>query len=88
MNGSIDVTFGREVDHTIGLVLIENTLELGRVQNVHLLKYIIRQLIDVAQILQITRVSQCIQINDPIIGILGYKKSDNMRTDEAGAACE
>ena len=86
VNGTIDMTFSREVDHAVGLILIEYPFQLCCIKNIHLLENIVRQLIDIAQVLQIARIGQGIQIHDSIFGVLSDEQTNDVRADEAGAA--
>ena len=79
------MTFRRQVHHGIGLVLCEYAVMLGAVANIHLLKSIARIIGYLGQRFQIAGISQLIDIDDVILGVL-ENMTENGRADKARAA--
>ena len=82
---AVDMTFRSQVHHGIRLVLCEYAVEFGAVANIHLLKSIARIIGYLGQRFQIAGISQLIDIDDRVLGVLD-NMTDNGRTDKARAA--
>ena len=79
------MAFRSQVHHGIRLVLCEYAVEFGAVANIHLLKSIARIACYLSQRFQIAGISQLIDIDDRVLGVLD-NMTDNGRTDKARAA--
>ena len=79
------MAFRSQVHHGIRLVLCEYAVEFGAVANIHLLKSIARIACYLGQRFQIAGISQLIDIDDRVLGVLD-NMTDNGRTDKARAA--
>ena len=79
------MAFRSQVHHGIRLVLCEYAVEFSAVANIHLLKSIARIIGYLGQRFQIAGISQLIDIDDRVLGVLD-NMTDNGRTDKARAA--
>lgn len=79
------MAFRSQVHHGIRPVLCEYAVEFGSVANIHLLKSIARIIGYLSQRFQIAGISQLIDIDDRVLGVLD-NMTDNGRTDKARAA--
>lgn len=83
---TVDMRFRGQVDHPVGLVLFEDLQYMRGIGDVSFHKGVIRPVLDILQVLQVSGIGQGIQIDDLITGIFGNKLAHNMGTDEAGSA--
>ena len=86
-NTPINMTFSRQVNHCIKMKLIEQLIHSCFISDVHFLKCIVRLMLYIFQILEVTCIGQCISIYNFIIRILIYKQADNMAANKACSTC-
>jgi hypothetical protein len=84
--GAVHVTLGSEVDHALRLILTEYPVERIGVGDIGFLEEIIRSVLDIAEIFQISCIGQQIQINDAVLRIFPDKQPYYMRADEPCSA--
>ena len=80
------MAFGCQVNNPIGLVLIKNSFEFGRIQDVYFFKNIIRCMFNIPQVFEVACIGECIQVDDFVTRVFIDKQSYNMRADKAGTA--
>jgi len=70
------------MDHPVDLVSCKHLLHLVVVANIRPHEPIIGLVLNIAQICQITGISQFIEINDTVVRILVHQQPHHMRTDK------
>ena len=80
------MAFGGEVDHTIDRILLEDLGHGFRVADIGLHEQVVRCFLDVAQVLQVTRVRERIQVDDAVLRVLRDEAAHDVAADESGAA--
>ena len=66
-NAPVHVGFGGKIDNEIKGMVRKQLIHEFRVRNITLYKFVIRVGLDIGQVFQIARISQCIQIDDLVI---------------------
>ena len=85
-DGAVHVALGGEVDDAIDLLVLHELVNRLEVADVGLYELIVRLVLDVFQIGKIACVSQLVEVDDFIIGILVHEQTYDMASDEARAA--
>ncbi len=70
-----------------GSLIANNRAYLFKISNIGFYKAVVGRLGDVVEICEIARISEFVEIDNPIIGILVDHKSYDMAADETRAAC-
>ena len=86
LNRTIDMALGCQVNHTVDLHLLHQGIDPLKIADIGLHEAVVRFVFDIAEILQITRIGQYIEIHDPIIGVLAHHKAHHMGADKPGTA--
>ena len=85
VDGAVDMGLGGQMHHRVGLVAVEEPLQLGGVADVDLLEGVARVALGPRQGGQVGRVGQLVDVDDEGVGF-GKKLADHRRADETGAA--
>jgi len=85
-DGTIHMRFSSQVDHPLKTVLLKELLNKIPVDDVTPDKGVMRQVLHVLQISQVTCISQLIKVHHPVTRILVYKQPNHMGTNESGAS--
>jgi len=87
LNTSIHMTLCCQVNDTIHMLFLHQLVECIEIANIHLHKLVIWLILYVLEISQITSISQLIQINYIILGILIYEQTNYMASNKACTTC-
>ena len=85
-NRTVYVAFGREVDHPVDGVFREQRAHGVVVADVAPDKGVVRGLFDVAEVGEVARIGELVEIDDPVIRIFRDEQPHDVRADESGAA--
>ncbi len=86
MDAPVHVAFRREMDDGAGPVLRQQTVEQESIANVAVHEDVRRVVLQAAQILEIARVGQGVQVQDRLAN--GFQPvQDEVAADETGATC-
>ena len=85
-DGTIDVTFGGEVDDAVDVFLFEQTTHGGVVADVETGELIVRRVFHVGEIGQVAGVGEHVEADDVVVGIFANKTAYDVVADETGAA--
>ena len=80
--------FGGEMDdavHTVAPERLENRLEVA---DVRLEERVVRPVLDVVEVRQVSGIGEIINVDNVIIRIFVHKQSDDVASDETCAACD
>jgi len=80
------MALGREMDDAIHMLLCHELQDTLEVADVHPDKLVVRSVLDVFQIGEVTRISQLVEVDDLIVGIFVDEEADDMTSDETRAA--
>ena len=86
LDGAVHVAFGCEVDNAVDLFVLHELIESIKVTDVHLHELVVRLVLDVLKIREVTRVGQLVKVNNLIFGVLVHEKANNMTSDKACTA--
>ena len=82
------MTFGCQVDDAVNLFVLHQLIEGIKVADIHLYKLVIELVLNVFEVGKVSGVGQLIQIDDFILRVLVYKKSNHVATDKSGTTCD
>ena len=85
-NGAVHVAFGSKVDDAGYFVLLHQFQHLVEVADVCLDEGVVRFVLDILQVRQVSGIRQFIYIYYMVFRIFRYKKADYMTSDKAGTA--
>ena len=80
------MAFRRQMNHPVYTIVPENFQHPLEIADVRFYESVILRLLHILQIRQITRISQFIQIHDPVLRIFRHKQTHHMRADKTGTA--
>ena len=80
--------FCSQMDDTINLLLLHQLVESIKVADIHLHELVIRPILNVLEISQITSVSQLIQVDYVIFWVFINEQAHYMASDKACATCD
>ena len=80
------MAFGSEVKDAVDGEFLEHLGHRFGIANIGLDEHVVRRVLDVAQVLQVTRVGQRIEVDDAVLRILGDEAAPDMAADESGTA--
>ena len=83
---AVHMTLGGEVYDTIHLLLLHQFVECVEVADVHLHKLIVRLVLDVLEVGEVACISQFVEIDDVVVGILVHEQSHYMTSNKSGTA--
>ena len=83
LDGTVNVRLGCQVNDTVDLLVLHKLVEGIKIADVHPDKLIVRLILNILEVCQITRIGQFIQVDDVVLGILVDKESYNVGADEA-----
>jgi hypothetical protein len=75
---------GSEIDNGVDFFFKQNLLNQPLVGNTAVDKTVVRRFLDSGEILEMPRIGQRIQVDDPVPGIVFYPVADKVRTDKTG----
>ena len=84
LDGTVHVAFGRKVDdavHFFAAQQFQNSLE---VTDVHSYETVVRLVLYVLEIRKITCVSEFVEVDDAVVGMVVYHQSHEMAPDKSG----
>lgn len=84
----IHMTFSRQVDDAVNLLILHQLVERIEVADVHLHKLIVRFVLHILQVGEVARISQLVQIDDFVLGILVHEKANHVAANEARTASD
>ena len=67
-----------QVDDTINLLILHQLVESIKIADIHLHKLVVGFVLDIFQVSQVTSISQLVEVDNVIIGILVHKQADYM----------
>ena len=82
------MALGSEVDDSIKFVLFKQGFDQGAVLDVTFDKCILRCVLDVPQVLQVSGIRQQVQIHNFRFRVILEQRADHVRANEAGTACD
>ena len=85
-DGTIDVTFGGEVNDAVDVFLFEQTTHGGVVADVEAGEFIVRRVFHVGEIGQVAGVGEYVEADNVVVGIFANKTAYDVVADETGAA--
>ena len=77
------MTFSRQMDDAVNLLILHQLVERIEVADVHLHKLIVRFVLHILQVGEVARISQLVQIDDFVLGILVHEKANYVAANEA-----
>jgi len=83
---TVHMALRSQVDDTIHLFLLHQPIESIEIADIHLHERIVRLILHILQIGQITRIRQLVQIDNAIFRILVYKQAHHMAAYKTGTA--
>ena len=86
LDGAIHVALCGKVDDAIDIVLLHNGAHAVEVADIGLNKGVVRLVLDILEVGEVAGVSQGVEVNDFVLGVLVDKEADDVGTDEAGTA--
>ena len=86
LDAAVHMAFSSQVNDAIHLFILHQLVECFEITNIHLHELIVRLVLNILQVRQVTRISQLIQANDVILRILVYKQAYHMATNKSGSA--
>jgi len=86
LDATVHMALGSEMDDTVYLLLLHQLVESIEVADVHLHELVVGLLLDVLQVGQITGISEFVEVDDVIIGVLVHEKAHHVAPDKACAA--
>ena len=75
----------RKVDDSVDFIFSEDPCHVVIITYITLYKDIIGLILDILEVLQITSISQCIEVYYPVVRILINEKTNHMAADKAGS---
>ena len=84
-DGAIDMALGCKMYYAIDMLILHELIESIEVADIHLHKLVIRLILNILEVCQITSVSQLIQVDDIILRILVHEKTNNVRSDKSSS---
>lgn len=85
VDGSVDMTFGGQVEHGVGCVFLKDMFEKGSVTNIAVDEGVVGVLLHVRQGCEVSGVGEGVEVDHPVPG--GECKMDEVGADETAAAC-
>ncbi len=80
------MALGSEVDYAIWAVFFKDIFEGNAVRDVPFFKNVVGQMLHVAQVFEVARVSERVEVDDFVVGVFLDKMADEVGANEAGAA--
>ena len=80
------MAFGSKVDDSIDLFVLHELVESIEIADIHLYKLVVRLVFDVLEVCKIARVSELIEVDNLVFGILVHEKANHMAPDKARTA--
>ena len=81
------MAFCREVDDSVDVVLGKDLRHSFIVADVSLHEHIVRAVLNIFEVFKVARISEDVEVDDPVLGISVHKQSDEIASDEARASC-
>ena len=82
------MALGSEMDDTVNLLVLHQLIESIEVADVHLDKLIIRLVLDVLEVGEVTSVRQLVEVDDALVGIPVHEEANDMRANKSGTASD
>ena len=79
------MAFSSQMDNAVNVIFLHEVEHPVKVTDISFDECVVRHILHIGKILEITGIGQLIHIDDMVIGILVHKKSYHMATDETGA---
>ena len=73
LDGTVHVTFRRKVNNAVNLFVLHEFVERIEVANVHLHELVVRLVLDVLEVREVSRVGEFVKIDNLVLGILVHK---------------
>ena len=86
LDGAIDMAFSSEVDDAIDLLVLHELVERIEVADVHLHELVVRLALDVLEVREVARVSQLVEVDNFVLGVLVHEKANHVASDKACTA--
>ena len=83
-NRAVYVALGGEVDNAVNFFILHQLIESLEVADVHLDELVVRLVLDILQVCQVTGIGKFVEVDDVILGVLVYKESHNVAANKAG----
>ena len=80
------MALGSKVYDAVHLLVLHELVEGVEVADVHLYKLVIGLVLNVFQVGKVARISQTVEVDDVILGILVHEKANDMASNKAGSA--
>ena len=88
LDRAVHMALGGKVNNAVDIVLLHDGAHALEVADVGLHEGVVRLVLDVLKVSEVAGISERIEVDDFVLGVLVDKKSDDMRTDEAGSSCD
>ena len=76
----------RQMDHPVDMLLLHEGQYALEIADIHLDETVVGPVLDILEVREIARVSELVQVDDPVVRILVHEQPHDMAADEAGAA--
>ena len=74
------------MDNAVHVLLLHEFEHALKVADVHLHETVVGLVLDVLEVLQVARIGELVQVDDPVLGVLVHEQAHDVTADEAGAA--
>lgn len=88
LDGTVDVTFGSQVDDAVDPLVLHQTVESVEIADVHLHELIVRLVLYVLQVGQIAGIGQLVKVDDTVFRVFIHKQAYYMTTDKTCTTCD
>ena len=75
-----------QMNYAIDMLLLHQFVERLEVADVHLHEFVVRLVLDVLEVGEVAGVSQFVEIDDVVFGILVHEQSYHMTSNKSGTA--
>ena len=83
LDAAVHMALCSQMDDTIHLLILHQLEHALKITDIHLDKPIVRLVLNILEVIQITRISKLIQIDNLIVRILVYKQAHHMASYKA-----
>ena len=88
LDGAVHVAFGSEVNDAIDFFILHELVERVKIADVHLHELVVRLVLDILEIREVTRVSKLVKVDNLVFRVLVHEQANDMTSDKARAASD
>lgn len=86
LDAAVHMALCSQVNDTVHVIQLHQLLHLLVVADVRLYEHIVRQVLNVLQVRQVTRIRQLVQVDDTVFRILVYEQAHHVAANKSGTA--